>query len=162
MKNHPLSVSLLRRIACLIYEGVLLFAILFITAWIFDTLTQSRHALYLRHARQVCLFIVLGIYFVFFWCRGGQTLAMKTWHLRVINRHQQTLTLWQAISRYLAAWLVLLPGFALPYFFHLNPAVSILCLLLNTLIWLISGRFDKQGRLLHEVLSNTALIRHKN
>ena len=30
------------------------------------------------------MFVVLGIYFVWFWSRG-QTLAMKTWHIRLVD-----------------------------------------------------------------------------
>jgi len=45
------SPSRLRRFACMMYEGVLLFAVVFLASYLFDTLTQSRHALVLRHGR---------------------------------------------------------------------------------------------------------------
>ena len=35
---------------------------------------------------QAFLFVVFGIYFAWFWAKG-QTLAMKTWNIRVVDRH---------------------------------------------------------------------------
>ena len=69
--------GLWRRMACFIYEGVLLFGVVMIAGYLFSTLTQQRNALNGRHGLQAFLFIVLGIYFVWFWSRGGQTVAMK-------------------------------------------------------------------------------------
>ena len=63
--------------ACWLYEGVLMFGVIFLPAYLFSTLSQSRHALENRHALQAFIFIVVGIYFVWFWSKG-QTLAMKT------------------------------------------------------------------------------------
>ena len=78
--------SVLRRLACFVYEGVLLFAVLMIAGYLFSSLTQQRHALAGRAALQGFLFLVLGIYFVWFWSHGGQTLAMKTWRIRLIGQ----------------------------------------------------------------------------
>ena len=82
MRDSP---PLRRRLLSMTYEAMLLFAVVFIAGYLFDTLTQSRDALMLRHTRQAWLFVVLGIYFVWFWTHGGQTLAMKTWRIRVID-----------------------------------------------------------------------------
>ncbi len=38
-----------------------------------------------RHLLQAFLFVVFGVYFVWFWSKG-QTLAMKTWGIRVVDR----------------------------------------------------------------------------
>jgi uncharacterized RDD family membrane protein YckC len=106
--------SLRRRFACLAYEGVLLFAVLFFAEYLFASLTQQRHALYLRQVGMAFLFIVLGVYFVWFWTHGGQTLAMKTWRIRVVSCHGQPLTQARALARYLAAWIwFLLPALIL-------------------------------------------------
>ncbi|HUG57394.1 MAG TPA: RDD family protein, partial [Candidimonas sp.] len=55
----PLTVtpSRLRRFACMMYEAVLLFGVVFLASYLFDTLTQSRDALMLRHGRQAIVFI---------------------------------------------------------------------------------------------------------
>ena len=74
-----------RRLACMLYEGVLLFGVVMVAGLVYASLTQQRHALVGTPGLQVFLFVVLGLYFVWFWARGGQTVAMKTWHLRVVN-----------------------------------------------------------------------------
>lgn len=79
--------SLRRRMACWLYEGMLMFGVVFIAGYLFGTLSQTRNALDNRHALQGFLFVIFGIYFVWFWARG-QTLAMKTWHIRVVDRGQ--------------------------------------------------------------------------
>ncbi len=58
-----------------------MFGVVFIAGYLFGTLTQTRHGLDNRHALQAFLFVVFGIYFVWFWSQG-HTLAMKTWHIR--------------------------------------------------------------------------------
>jgi len=70
----------------MLYEAMLLFGVLFIAGWLFSTLLQQRHALYLRGALQDWLFLVLGLYFVWFWTHRGQTLAMKTWRIKVVDK----------------------------------------------------------------------------
>lgn len=104
--------SLRRRLACFFYEGVLLFGVLVIADYLFASLVQQRHALYLREVGMAFLFVVLGIYFGWFWSRSGQTLAMKTWHIRVVTRDGQPLTQARALLRYVAAWLWFLPPLA--------------------------------------------------
>ena len=96
----------------MIYEAMLLFALVFVSDYLFDTLTQSRHALMLRHARQGWLFVVLGVYFVWFWTHGGQTLAMKTWRVRLVEANGSPVAAPRAIARYLLCWMVVLPTLA--------------------------------------------------
>jgi hypothetical protein len=66
----PVSIALVapgiwRRMACWLYEGMLLFAVVFVSGWLFSTLGQMRR----RHGRaapslQAFLFVVFGVYFV--------------------------------------------------------------------------------------------------
>jgi uncharacterized RDD family membrane protein YckC len=71
--------------ACWLYEGLLLFGVVFVAGYLFGTLTQTRNALNNRHELQFFVFVVVGVYFGWFWSKG-QTLAMKTWHIRVVDR----------------------------------------------------------------------------
>jgi uncharacterized RDD family membrane protein YckC len=105
--------SLRRRLSSMLYESMLLFGVLFMSGWLFSTLLQQRHALYLRHALEGWLFLVLAMYFIWFWTHGGQTLAMKTWRFRVVDRDGQPVRLWRAALRFVLAWLWILPGLAL-------------------------------------------------
>jgi uncharacterized RDD family membrane protein YckC len=102
--------SLPRRLACFVYEGVLLFGVVMIAGWLFSTLSQQRHALQGRALLQGFLFVVFAVYFTWFWSHGGQTLAMKTWRIRLVakNGHGR-LAPSAALARFLYA-LVLVPS----------------------------------------------------
>jgi len=103
----------LRRFSCMMYEGVLLFAVVFLAGYLFDTLTQSRHGLAMRHARQAFLFFAIGIYFVLCWRMGGQTLAMKTWHIKLANSKGESTGMARLVARYVLCWPLPLAGAAL-------------------------------------------------
>src|SRR6476469_8076082 len=111
--------SLYRRMACWLYEGMLMFGVVFIAGYLFGTLSQTRNAMDNRHALQAFLFVVFGIYFVWFWAKG-QTLAMKTWDIRVVDVQGRSLTQQRALLRYVLSWLWFWPPLAASWLFHLS------------------------------------------
>jgi uncharacterized RDD family membrane protein YckC len=122
------SAPLGRRFGAMLYEGVLLFGVSFIAGYLFDTLTQSRQALMFRHAREMWLFTVYGVYFVYFWTHGGQTLAMKTWRIRLMFHDRLEVPLGVAIVRYFACWVFVLLATGAAYALGLGPAADMLVL----------------------------------
>ena len=116
--STPLRVpSLWRRLACMMYECLLIFGVVFVAigvsffaAYLFGT-SRPSDTMGNGHALQAFLFVVLGIYFTWFWSHG-QTLAMKTWHIRVVDSQGNALTQRRALLRYLWAWLWFLPPLA--------------------------------------------------
>jgi uncharacterized RDD family membrane protein YckC len=102
--------SLKRRLACFIYEGVLLFGVVMAAGFVYSTITQQRHALVGTTGLQVVIFLVLGLYFVRAWSRGGQTLAMQTWQIRLVLQDGSPVPRGRAIARYLLSWLWFLPA----------------------------------------------------
>lgn len=149
-----------RRMACWLYEGMLLFGVVFIAGYLFSTLTQTRHALDNRHMQQAFLFVVFGIYFVWFWSKG-QTLAMKTWHIRVVDRAGRPLTQARALLRYLLSWLWLLPPLAVGGAYQL-PGGELTVITLGWIaIWAILARFHPQRQFLHDALAGTRLVHHR-
>ncbi|MFO1288350.1 MAG: RDD family protein [Rubrivivax sp.] len=105
--------GLARRLACFVYEGVLLFGVVMVTGFVYGLATDQRHALAGTNGLKATLFIVLGVYFVYFWSRHGQTLAMKTWSLRLAAADGRAPGTARALLRYLLAWLWFLPALAL-------------------------------------------------
>ena len=101
-----------RRLASLSYEGVLLFGVVMLVGLVYGPLTQQRHALVGSAGLKATLFLVLGAYFVYFWSRQGQTLAMKTWNMRLLGPDGRAPSPWRAAARYLLAWLWFLPALA--------------------------------------------------
>ncbi len=104
------AASLPRRLACFVYEGVLLFGVVMVAGLVFGIATDQRHALAGTFGLQVVVFIVVGAYFVHFWSHSGQTLAMQTWGLRVVTRNGMPLTRARAALRYLLSWLWFVPA----------------------------------------------------
>jgi uncharacterized RDD family membrane protein YckC len=100
----PLSqASLRRRVASLFYEALLLGAVLWCATLPLAALQSSLSHAPARALYQFYLAVIAGIYFIWQWTRGGQTLAMKTWHLRLVARDGAAITLRQAALRYLIA-----------------------------------------------------------
>lgn len=99
-----------RRLGSMVYEALLLAALLFILTWIFLFVGQWLPPTLARHLLQAWLLAAVGAYFVYCWTHGGQTLPMKTWRLRVVGRGDGPLPLRAAILRYLLALLSLAAG----------------------------------------------------
>jgi uncharacterized RDD family membrane protein YckC len=102
--------SIKRRLICMVYESLLVFGVAFFASLPFYGAAGIDADGWLRHAYQGYLFLVLGLYFVASWRRRGQTLAMKTWRLRLVGAAGGRVTLRQALLRYACAWPSLLLG----------------------------------------------------
>lgn len=144
--------------ACWLYEGVLLFGVVFIAGYLFGALSQTRNALDNRHLLQTFLFIVFGIYFTWFWAKSGQTLAMKTWNIRVVDRHGRPLSQLRALGRYLLSWLWFLPPLAVVAPFRLPSAESAVILVGWILVWALASRFHPARQFWHDALAGTRLV----
>lgn len=142
----------------MLYEAMLLFGVVFLAGWLFSTLVQQRHALYLRHAMQYWQFLVLGLYFVWFWSHGGQTLPMKTWRIRLVTANGFPVKTGRAICRYLLAWLWLLPGLLIAWLLHASGWVMVLIPAANLALWALAIYADPQRQFLHDRLAGTRLI----
>jgi uncharacterized RDD family membrane protein YckC len=122
--------GLLRRLAAMAYEALLVFAVAFFAAWLFFFASGGRDATrgLVRAELQLFIVIVLAAYFLWCWLRGGQTLAMRAWRIRLVD-----VTPGRAVLRFMLA-LALLP-------------VSVLWALV-----------DRDGQFLHDRLAGTRLI----
>jgi uncharacterized RDD family membrane protein YckC len=151
--------SLSRRMACWLYEGVLAFGVVWISAYLYGSLTQTRHALDNRAGLQAFLFVVFGIYFVYFWAKG-QTLPMKTWHIRIVTAAGAPLTQLRALARYALAWLWFLPPLAASALLGL-PAREAAVIALGWLpFYALLSRFTPGQQFVHDMLAGTRLISH--
>lgn len=150
--------SLLRRLACWIYEGLLLFGVVFISAYLFGTLTQTRHAMDNRHALQAFLFVVFGIYFVWFW-NHGQTLAMKTWGVKIIAADGKPLSQWRALLRYALSWIWFLPPLYGATLASLSGAETLVLTAGWVAVWFILSRFHPQQQFWHDAWAGTRIVK---
>ena len=150
--------SLRRRMACWVYEGMLLFAVMFVAGWLFSTLGQMRDAMDARRSLlQVLLFVVFGIYFTWFWAKG-QTLAMKTWKIRLVDGGGRPVTQRRAFVRYLCSWLWFLPPLAVLAPLKPSGGETAALLLGWVAFWALLSRFHPQRQFWHDALAGTRLI----
>ncbi len=149
--------SLRRRMACWLYEGLLMFGVVFIAGYLFGTLSQTRNALDNRHVLQAFLFVVFGIYFVWFWAKG-QTLAMKTWNIRVVDRLGAPITQQRALLRYVLSWLWFLPPLVISWLFGLPGREAAVLALGWVPIWAILARFHPDRQFWHDAMAGTRLV----
>jgi uncharacterized RDD family membrane protein YckC len=126
-----------RRLAIFLYDGLLLFGVLFVASLTFELITGYRGTGPLRIWFQLYCLAIIGSYFVWFWARHGQTLAMRAWHVRLSKTNGAKLGWHEATWRFLLA----LVGWALAGL---------------TLWW---SFFDRDGQYLHDRLGGTRLTR---
>ncbi len=157
--------SVRRRLACLLYECVLLFAVLMIAGLLFSIVVQQRHALQMRGVGMGFLFLVIGSYFVWCWARGGQTLAMQTWHIRLVRTDGSPVSRLRAIARYVCGYVWLLPPLALVAANgarDLGIGGSIAIVAAWVVGYALSSRAHPQRQFWHDVLCDTRLITWRN
>jgi uncharacterized RDD family membrane protein YckC len=109
------AASISRRLLALVYELLLLAAVLVLGALPAVFILPLEDPGWKRPLLQLYLAALAGAYFVYQWCRGGRTLAMKTWRLRLVTREGAPLDARRAWIRYawaLAGFLAAGIGFA--------------------------------------------------
>lgn len=99
-----------RRVFCNLYEQLLLVGVLALTFMmpnlligvLFNTAIPSWLSFFYVYG-------VLALYFVWYWQRSGQTLAMQTWRIRIIAKDGRPLARNQALRRYIYGSLWIAP-----------------------------------------------------
>ena len=143
--------------ACWLYEGMLLFGVIFIAGYLFGTLSQTKHALHNRHGLQAFLFLVFAIYFTWLWSKG-QTLAMKTWHIQILDKDGHPVSQARALLRYFLSWIWFLPPMVIAWPFNL-PAAEVAVLVFGwILVWALLSCFQSRRQYWHDVWAGTQLV----
>ncbi len=135
MEINPPTASLIKRYAALFYELLLLLALLFVADYLFISLTHNAHSPEIKTALQIYLLGITGLYFIWMWMRG-QSLAMKTWHIRLVTADNKPLSFPRAALRFVLA----------------------VCLIGISQLWAL---VDRDHQFLHDRLSGTRLIQDK-
>jgi uncharacterized RDD family membrane protein YckC len=148
-----------RRMAAFMYEGVLLFGVVVLVGLPYAVLTQQRHALQGQTGLQIVVFVVLLLYFVTFWTRGGQTVAMRAWHVRLVTAGGAPVTRPRAVARYLLAWLWFAPALLAAYAAGLHSASAIFTLMaVGVAAYAALAFLHPQRQFLHDAVCGTRLI----
>ncbi len=135
VENFPRP-GLVRRLAALFYDSILLVALLMAATVPVLLLTDGQPIAPGNPWYRLYLFVLAASFFCFFWIRGGQTLGMRAWRLRVVTKDGGPLDLRRCVIRFLAG------------------IVSIAFAGLGFL-WIA---IDREGRAWHDRLSRTQVI----
>lgn len=135
----------------------MLFGVVFLAGYLFGALSQTRNAMDNRNALQAFIFIVFGIYFAWFWSKG-QTLAMKTWHIRIVDRQGRAPSQARALWRYVLSWIWFLPPLLGTSPFGLHGAEITVLTMGWIAVWAVLSRFQPQGQFWHDVWAGTRLV----
>lgn len=148
----------MRRMAAFVYEGVLLFGVLMLAGYLYSSLTQMRHALKGTLGLQIFLFIVLGIYFIWFWSRGGQTVAMKAWHIKLLDAHGRPVSQARAAVRYVLSWLWFAPALFAAHAAGLKDGSIFGVMFAGVVAYAALSRLSPQRQFWHDVVCGTRLV----
>lgn len=111
----PEPASFFSRLAAGVYEILLLAAVIFIASVPVAPFAQSLAHGWPRFLYQLYLLAVLYGYFAAFWRKSGQTLAMKTWRIKLVDDHGERLGLRRGLLRFGAAAAFPLAGMGVAY-----------------------------------------------
>jgi uncharacterized RDD family membrane protein YckC len=147
-----------RRLISMVYESLLALAVLFLPFLLFELAVQGAHTPLTEHMRQCLAFLVMGAYFIHQWSREGQTLAMKTWRLKVVLPGHTHVPLRIAAYRYILAWMWLLPALLVSYVLDLQHWTALSALGIGILAWSATALFTGNGQFLHDKILGTQIV----
>ena len=107
------------------------------SGWAFLFLSRNLDPALAHPLFQLFLLGIGSACFIYCWTHGGQTLPMKTWHIRLVTQSGSAISLWTGIRRYSFALIGI--GF---------------CGL--GLAWAL---FDGERQFLHDRLAGTKIVR---
>jgi uncharacterized RDD family membrane protein YckC len=149
-----------RRFAAIVYDVLAVIAIVMVVGLLAQMATSGR--LFDEHGRMLTWWyqplqgIVVGAYYVLSWVRGGQTLGMRPWRIRVTDAEGHPVRWPKALVRLLVA--------ALPLALVLiAPVTSLRAALwapvIGWLVLLLPAWFDRRRRAIHDMVAGTEIRR---
>jgi len=131
------NASFQRRLAAMIYDSLLLFALFFVAATPVVLIAGGADSPLIKGPFfKLYIYAVGFFFFAWFWTHGGQTLGMRSWKIRVVRDDNHVLGWDSALIRYMLATISLLL-FGLGF------------------IWIL---FDHDKLAWHDTLSKTHII----
>jgi uncharacterized RDD family membrane protein YckC len=154
-----LPCPLWRRLTALVYDLLAVVAIVMVVGLLCQLATGGRVVATGTHAAiawwyQPLQGVVVGAYFVLSWLRGGQTLGMRPWRIRVVGTGGGKVLPGQALRRLIVAALPLLLLGLAPW---LGLRSALWAVLIGWAAWFAPALFDRRRRALHDLAAGTEL-----
>ncbi|MGN2248003.1 RDD family protein [Frateuria sp. GZRR35] len=150
-----------RRLAALVYDLLAVVAIVMVVGLLCQLATGGQVVAAGTHPAiawwyQPLQGLVVGAYFVISWLRGGQTLGMRPWRIRVVGANGGKVLWGQALRRVIVAALPLLLLGLAPWL-GLRGAVWVV--LAGWAVWFAPALIDRRRRALHDIAAGTEMRR---
>lgn len=150
------------RLACGLYEGMLLFGVLAGASLVYGIVLRPDGQSNWGAWFSAYLLVVMAGYFGWFWSKG-ETLAMATWHLRLQRRASPGVAPgWpRALLRFACSLLCFLPALLSIHWLGLaqERAALWLALAANIGVYALLARLHPGRQFLHDVLAGTEMVR---
>lgn len=153
--------SLRRRMACFVYEALILFGIGLIPGALgamFVALTGQQHPLQSESALRVFTFAVYAVYFTWFWSARGQTLPMQTWHIRLVGADGGPVSQMRALLRFFAACAWFVPAVLLSSLNGWTRWESLGAVLVGIVAYALLSLLHPRRQFWHDAVCGTRLI----
>ena len=147
-----------RRLAAIVYDVLAVIALVMVVGLLAQIATGGRladeHGRLLTWWYQPLQGLVVGAYFLVSWVRGGQTLGMRPWRIRVTDASGMPVTWMRALLRLVVAALPL----ALVLIYPMTSLkAALLAPVLGWALLLVPAFFDKRRRAIHNRVAGTEL-----
>ena len=106
---NPRNAPLGRRLGAILYDGLLVIALLFLGTVPFIAVRGGEPVEPGELRYQIAMLVIAWLFFVGFWTRSGRTLGMQSWRLQLESMDGSTPGLKSATIRFFAAILSWLP-----------------------------------------------------
>ncbi|MGS1120194.1 RDD family protein [Rhodanobacter sp. UC4436_H3] len=150
-----------RRLLALVYDLLIVVAIVMVVGLLSQLATGGHLVQGADHTQVPAWYrplqaLVVSAYFIGSWLRGGQTVGMRPWHIRVVGRDGTGVTAQQAMLRLLVAAAPMLLLMLAPV---LGLRATLWVLLAAWAAWFAVALVDPRRRALHDIVAGTELRR---
>lgn len=161
MTSSDMYCPLWRRLCALVYDLLAVIAMVMVVGYVCQRITGGQLISTAGHAQiawwyQPLQAVVVSAYFVISWLRGGQTLGMRPWRIRLRNAQGLGVSFAQALLRLLVAGAPLLLLALAPW---LGIKTTLWAIAVTWIVWFGVAVFDPHRRALHDVVARTVLYR---
>ncbi|UGB46224.1 RDD family protein [Frateuria edaphi] len=156
-----LACPLWRRLTALVYDLLAVVAIVMVVGLLCQLATGGQVVAAGAHATiawwyQPLQGLVVAAYFVISWLRGGQTLGMRPWRIRVVGADGGKVLPGQALRRVIVAALPLLLLGLAPW---LGLRIAVWAVLVGWALWFATALVDRRRRAVHDLAAGTEVRR---
>ena len=150
-------ISIWRRIASLLYDIVLIVALVIIMYMPLLSFNIEENFI-LKITAQIYVYLITQYFFVWFWVNSNGTLGMKSWRVKISDTNGNKITYKKAILRFNVSLIYFLIIGFLVFTYYKNSEMNYFLLMLLAIL-LSFPLIRKDRKFLHDIISKTILIK---